>query len=108
MNNGAYAEICGQLGADLEIKDAKNGKKYGILNVAVNKTLKQSESKKPVFKTYWFRLHVWNQDILDNADLLKKGEKVLVIAELKTIKKQIIAEDGVSVIGQHPFITINI
>ena len=108
MNNGAFAEICGQLGADLEIKEAKSGKKYGILTVAVNKTIKQTESREPISKSHWFRIHVWNQSILENADLLKKGEKVLVIGELKTIKKQIIAEDGITVLGQYPAIIINI
>ena len=107
MNNVAYAEICGQLGADIQIKDAKNGKKYGILTVAVNKSKKDPETDRWVAKTDWFKIHVWNQAILDSgAAVLKKGEKVLVIGELRTIKKPV--EEGVTEVGQHSITTINV
>ena len=109
MNNGAYAEICGQLGTDIEIRNAKNGKRYGILNVAVNKGVKQPESGEWVSKTYWFKIHVWNQTILDSgAQILKRGEKVLIIGELKTLKKPNVIEEGITEIGQHSIITINV
>lgn len=109
MNNGAFAEICGQLGTDIEIRNAKNGKKYGILNVAVNKSVKQPESVEWAVKTYWFKIHVWNQSILDSgAQILKKGEKVLIIGELKTLKKPNVIEEGITEIGQHSIITINV
>lgn len=109
MISSAYAEICGQLGADIEIKEAKNGKKYGLLNVAVNTRLKQLGAGEGVSKTHWFKIHVWNQAILDSgAEVLKKGEKVLIIGELKTLKKPNIVEEGITEVGHHSIITINV
>jgi Single-strand binding protein family len=108
MKNEAKATICGQLGADIMIRDSKKGKKYGILTVAVNRSIKDRETNEFVTRTDWFKIHVWSKSILENsADLLKKGTPVSVNGgDMRIIRKPLVIEG--EVVGRQPFQTINV
>lgn len=89
MLDGAYVQIFGRLGSDVELRATKQGKTYGILSIAVNKGTK-GFTKKEAPKdstTKWYKSIVWNEQLLVNLEpFLKSGKKVLVIGELDIIQ----------------------
>jgi single-strand DNA-binding protein len=108
MKNEAKATICGQLGADIEIRETKSGKKYGILNVAVNRSKKDRETNEFETRTDWFGIYVWSKSVLEDcAEHLKKGTSIRVVGcDMRTIKRPLVAEG--EVVGQHFMQTINL
>lgn len=88
MRNGAYVEILGRLGSDIQIRSTKEGKSYGVLSIAVNKKVKvTSEDNKLINNTKWFKAIIWNEHLLiETAPLLKAGKKILLIGELDVVQ----------------------
>lgn len=91
MFDGAYVEICGNLGEDIAIKETKTGRKYGLLLVTVQKKSDTwSETNQPHYKTHWYRVYIWNQSLLESqSSSYKKGERVLIIGELDMVEGHI-------------------
>ena len=87
MRSGAYVEIFGRLGNDINIRYTREGKKYGVLSIAVNNKTGISQEGKPIFGTKWFKAIVWNEHLLVKMEpLLKTGKKILLIGELDVIQ----------------------
>ncbi len=88
MRNGAFVEILGRLGSDIQIRSTREGKPYGVLSIAVNKKVRAfSQDNKLINITKWFKAIVWNEHLLVRMEpLLKKGKKILLIGELDVIQ----------------------
>jgi hypothetical protein len=87
MRVGAHVEICGRLGSDIDIKHSANGKKYGVLSIAVSRKAGTiSNLDKPLYKVNWYKAIIWDEKILSKQHaLLKKGKKILLIGDLEVI-----------------------
>lgn len=67
--------ILGRATKDAEVKDSKEGKKYARFSVAVNEYWGEKEQKEE--RTTFYNVLVFNKS-LDRADLIKKGDLVMV------------------------------
>ena len=88
MRSGAYVEILGRLGSDIQIRSTREGKPYGVLSIAVNKKVKSSsQNGAPKSIAKWYKAIVWNEHLLVKMEpLLKTGKKILLIGELDVIQ----------------------
>ena len=78
MNN--YTLI-GRLVKDLEVKESENGKKFGYITVAVNRTYKNAEGN---YDTDFIDMIVWN-DLADRiAEYCHKGDLIGVNGRIET------------------------
>ena len=73
--------IAGNLGRDPEMRYLPNGSAVTNLNVATNRTYKDSNDQK-VTETIWFRVSVWGARGETANQYLKKGSKVLIEGRL--------------------------
>jgi len=73
--------IAGNLGRDPEMRYLPNGQAVTNLNVATNRTYKDSSDQK-VVETAWFRVSVWGARAETTNQYLKKGSKVLIEGRL--------------------------
>ena len=74
----------GNLGADPQITD-KEGRRFGKLNVATNKSYKDKKTGEYKQNTQWHGIRVFNEALLDKVfPILKKGDAVLIEAELRS------------------------
>ena len=75
MNN---TTIVGHLGRDPEVRSTRNGNKVANLNVAVSYAKDVTE---------WYRVTAWGANA-DFSAKLKKGDRVVIIGQMKTRKWQ--------------------
>ena len=78
--------IVGNLGRDPEMRYAPNGNAVTSLNVASNRTYKDSSGEK-VKETTWFRVSVWGKQGENANTYLQKGSPVLIEGELRPDKE---------------------
>ncbi|MFQ3536144.1 MAG: single-stranded DNA-binding protein [Aggregatilineales bacterium] len=72
--------IVGNVGRDPEFKYTEGGIAVCIFSVAVNKVTGRGEQRKE--KTTWFRVTLWRERAETASQLIKKGQRVLLIGEV--------------------------
>ena len=65
--------LIGRLTNDPEIKKSENDKNYGVINIAVQRDYKNSES---LYETDFIRCVLWNGIVNHVKEYLKKGDLV--------------------------------
>lgn len=74
----------GNLGADPQITD-KEGRRFGKLNVATNKSYQDKTTGEYKQNTQWHGIRVFNESLLDKVfTTLKKGDAVFIEGELRS------------------------
>ena len=68
-------QISGNVGGDLEVKEDKNGSKYGILSIAQNIKSKDEEGNE-LKVTKWFSVFLWNEGFESWSGRIAKGSFV--------------------------------
>lgn len=92
MSNGVNkAIIVGNLGADPELKEAKNGKQIATISVATSETWVDNQGEKQE-KTEWHRVVFFNKTAEIVGKYLMKGSQVYIEGRIQYRKWQ--AEDG--------------
>lgn len=92
MGNGVNkAIIVGNLGADPEMKDAKNGKKICTMSVATSESWTDNSGQKQE-KTEWHRVVFFNKTAEICGQYLVKGSQVYIEGRIQYRQYQ--AEDG--------------
>jgi single-strand DNA-binding protein len=92
MSNGVNkAIIVGNLGADPEMKDAKNGKKICTMSVATSESWTDNSGQKQE-KTEWHRVVFFNKTAEICGQYLVKGSQVYIEGRIQY--RQYEAEDG--------------
>lgn len=92
MSNGVNkAIIVGNLGADPEMKDAKNGKKICTMSVATSESWTDNSGQKQE-KTEWHRVVFFNKTAEICGQYLSKGSQVYIEGRIQYRQYQ--AEDG--------------
>lgn len=77
MNNTV---LVGRLTKDPEISDGENGKRKGIVNVAVTRNYKNSDG---VYETDFIKCILWNNVASSTAEYCKKGDIVGIKGRLE-------------------------
>ena len=81
--------LVGNLGADPEIRQTKDGKSIANLSVATSESWKDRNTGERREKTEWHRVVIFNEGLARVAEqYLKKGSKVYVEGQLQTRKWQ--------------------
>ena len=81
--------LVGNLGADPEIRQTKDGKSIASLSVATSESWKDRNTGERREKTEWHRVVIFNEGLARVAEqYLKKGSKVYVEGQLQTRKWQ--------------------
>ena len=81
--------LIGNLGADPEIRQTKDGKKIANLSVATSESWKDKNTGEKRAKTEWHRVVIFNEGLAGVAErYLKKGSKVYIEGALQTRKWQ--------------------
>jgi single-strand DNA-binding protein len=75
------AQLIGFLGADPERKENGNGNSYLVLSVATTTSWKKPNAEEWENRTEWHRVVVWGKPA--GRLKLSKGDKVLVVGELR-------------------------
>ncbi|MFN7210451.1 MAG: single-stranded DNA-binding protein [Aggregatilineales bacterium] len=81
--------IVGNVGRDPEIKYV-NGIPLCVFSVAVNKVTGSGEQRRE--RTTWFRVTIWRQRAEIAGQLIKKGQRVLIVGEVSA--SAYVARDG--------------
>lgn len=81
--------LVGNLGADPEIRQTKDGKPIANLSVATSESWKDRNTGERREKTEWHRVVIFNEGLTRIAEqYLKKGSKVYLEGQLQTRKWQ--------------------
>ena len=81
--------LVGNLGADPEIRQTKDGKPIANLRIATSETWKDRNSGERREKTEWHRVVVFNEGLTRVIEqYVKKGSKVYIEGQLQTRKWQ--------------------
>ena len=81
--------LVGNLGADPEIRQTKDGKSIANLSVATSESWKDRNTGERREKTEWHRVVIFNEGLARVAEqYLRKGSKVYVEGQLQTRKWQ--------------------
>ncbi len=81
--------LIGNLGADPEIRQTKDGKPIANLSVATSESWKDRNTGERREKTEWHRVVIFNEGLTRIAEqYLKKGSKVYIEGQLQTRKWQ--------------------
>lgn len=92
----AIVEIYGDLKKNIEIRETKSGKKYGIITVVVKQKVTDGFNSNMV-KNKDFTVFIWNQMALETyGPYLKKGQSVLAVGELELIERTVVKEKDVN------------
>ena len=79
--------ICGNLGADPDIREVGSGDKVANFSVATNEKWKDKNTGEQKSATEWHRCVCWRQGLVGVIEqYLKKGDKVLIVGKSKTRK----------------------
>lgn len=82
-------QLIGNLGADPEIKDLRDGRQVCNLRIATTESWKDKQSGEKREKTEWHSVVIWNEGLVGIAEKwLKKGSKVYIEGQLQTRKWQ--------------------
>ncbi|WP_375202872.1 single-stranded DNA-binding protein [Hyphococcus sp.] len=85
--------LVGNLGADPEIRQTKDGKSIANLSVATSESWKDRNTGERREKTEWHRVVIFNEGLARVAEqYLRKGSKVYIEGQLQTRKWQ--GQDG--------------
>ncbi|PQA86829.1 single-stranded DNA-binding protein [Hyphococcus luteus] len=85
--------LVGNLGADPEIRQTKDGKSIANLSVATSDSWKDKNTGERREKTEWHRVVIFNEGLARVAEqYLRKGSKVYIEGQLQTRKWQ--GQDG--------------
>lgn len=84
--------IVGNVGKDAEFSYTEQGIALLKFSVAVNTRIGKDKDGNKKEKTTWFRVAIWRQRAEGLNALIKKGQKVIVIGDLKA--GAYIAQDG--------------
>ena len=90
----ARIEVTGNVGTDPEIKfyDGKNGS-FGVASFSIAYTPREKKGQEYVDgETLWFRVSVLGKHAETIVDVVRKGDKVLVIGAFKV--SSYVAKDG--------------
>ncbi|MCS6871803.1 MAG: single-stranded DNA-binding protein [Anaerolineae bacterium] len=82
--------IVGNVGRDPEFKFLDNGIAVCKFSVAVNKVTGRGDQRKE--KTTWFTVTMWRERAETASQLIKKGQRVLIIGEVGA--SAYVAQDG--------------
>ena len=85
MAGEAIVTVVGNLGSDAEFRKTPKGTPVTSFNIA-NTPRKSINGEWVNGDTTWFRVFVWNYDAAGTANLLRKGDKVLVTGRLQISK----------------------
>ena len=85
MAGEAIVTVVGNLGSDAEFRKTPKGTPVTSFNIA-NTPRKSVNGEWVNGDTTWFRVFVWNYDAAGTANLLRKGDKVLVTGRLQISK----------------------
>lgn len=81
--------LVGNLGADPEIRQTKDGRPIANLNVATGESWKDKNTGERREKTEWHRVVIFNEGLAKIAEqYLRKGSKVYLEGQLQTRKWQ--------------------
>ena len=79
--------LVGNLGADPEIRQTKDGRPIANLSIATGESWKDKNSGERRDKTEWHRIVIFNEGLVRIAEqYLKKGSKVFLEGQLQTRK----------------------
>lgn len=81
--------LVGRLSNDAEISETENGEKVANVNLAVQRTYKNSEG---VYETDFIKCTLWNSVAANTKEYCKKGDLIGVKGHLQT--KQYVDKDG--------------
>ncbi len=73
--------IVGNVGRDPEFKYLESGIAVCSFSVAVSKVTGRGEQRKE--KTTWFRVTIWRERAETASQLIKKGQRVLLVGEVE-------------------------
>ena len=83
------ASLIGHLGADPEIKNTQDGRKFATLSLATSETWRDKNTGEKREKTEWHRIVIFSEGLVGVAEqYLKKGAKAFVEGQLSTRKWQ--------------------
>lgn len=81
--------LVGNLGADPEIRQTKDGRPIANLSVATGESWKDKNTGERIEKTEWHRVVIFNEGLAKIAEqYLRKGSKVYLEGQLQTRKWQ--------------------
>lgn len=78
-------QFTGPLGRDAETGESRNGKRYAKFSVACTPETWEKGAESP--PAWWLSCFVFDEDLVDCAAALRKGERVCVIGSLKRVRK---------------------
>jgi len=82
--------IVGNVGRDPEFKYTNEGVPVCTFSVAVSKVTGRGEQRSQ--KTTWFRVTIWRERAETASQLIKKGQRVLLVGEVSA--SAYVAQDG--------------
>lgn len=85
MAGEAIVTVVGNLGSDAEFRKTPKGTPVTSFNIA-NTPRKSINGEWVNGDTTWFRIFVWNYDAAGTANVLRKGDKVIVTGRLQISK----------------------
>jgi len=85
MAGEAIVTVVGNLGSDAEFRKTPKGTPVTSFNIA-NTPRKSINGEWVNGDTNWFRIFVWNYDAAGTANVLRKGDKVIVTGRLQISK----------------------
>ena len=85
MAGEAIVTVVGNLGSDAEFRKTPKGTPVTSFNIA-NTPRKSINGEWGNGDTNWFRIFVWNYDAAGTANVLRKGDKVIVTGRLQISK----------------------
>lgn len=78
--------LVGRLVTDVEIKENENGKKVGIITIAIPRAYKNSEG---IYETDFVDVELWNLVATNTAEYCRKGDSLGVKGRLETYNIEI-------------------
>lgn len=106
MQNKLYADICGNLENDIEIRYSEAGQKHGVIVVEINRLQSMPANSPCMLKNAKFlKVVIWNDSLLEKlASSLKQGTRVWVASQVDDTANMIVNlhdERGIVIVSRY-------
>jgi hypothetical protein len=107
MQNKLYADICGNLENDIEIRCSETGQKHGVIIVEINRSQSMPANSPCMLKSAKFlKVVIWNASLLEKlAPSLKQGTRVWVASQVDDTASLVVNlhdERGIVIVSRYP------
>ncbi len=107
MQNKLYADICGNLENDIEIRCSETGQKYGVIIVEINRLQSMPANSPCMLKSAKFlKVVIWNAFLLEKLGAsLKQGTRVWVASQVDDADNLVVNlrdERGIVIVSRYP------